>query len=179
MELQEALNIRKSIRKYDGSKKVTKEQIEEMINAAILAPTWKNSQTGRYHVAYSDEALERVKKCLPEFNAKNTEGVSAYIVTTFVKDRSGCNPDGGASTELVNNEWGVYDLGLQNGNLILKAAEMGLGTLIMGIRDAGALRDALDIPENEMIIAVISVGYPAIDPDRPKRKSVDDIASFS
>ena len=34
---------------------------------------------------------------------------------------------------------------------------------------------ALSIPENELLGAVIAVGYRAINPDKPKRKTVDDI----
>lgn len=41
MELQDVLNERRSIRNYDADKKVTKEQLEIIINAAILAPSWK------------------------------------------------------------------------------------------------------------------------------------------
>ena len=178
MELQSALNARKSIRKYDSSKKVSKEQLAELIEAAILAPTWKNSQTGRYYVACSKEACEKVRKGLPEFNAKNTDGASAYIIATAVRDRSGYERDGSPSTELAHNEWGMYDLGLQNENILLKAAELGLGTLVMGIRDASVLRQEFDIPQEHIIVSVISVGYPAADPERPKRKTVEDIAVF-
>ena len=178
MEFQDVLNARKSIRKYDGSKKVTKEQLEEMIRAAILAPSWKNSQTGRYYVAYLDEAIAKVRRCLPEFNVKSTEGASAYIITAFVKDRSGCEKDGSPSTELAHNEWGVYDIALKDENLVLKAAEMGLGTLIMGIRDADALKKEFEIPDDQIVLSVIAVGYAAIDNERPKRKSVEEIAKF-
>ena len=37
----------------------------------------------------------------------------------------------------------VYDLGLANENLLLKAAEMGIGTLVMGIRDEKKLHEIL------------------------------------
>ena len=43
----------------------------------------------------------------------------------------------------------------------------------MGIRDEKAIREALSIPENELLGAVIAVGYRAINPDKPKRKTVD------
>ena len=33
----------------------------------------------------------------------------------------------------------------------------------------------ISIPENELLGAVIAVGYRAINPDKPKRKTVDDI----
>ena len=49
MEFQKLIESRRSIRKYDGSKKVTKEQIETLISAATEAPSWKNSETARYY----------------------------------------------------------------------------------------------------------------------------------
>lgn len=85
MELQDVLNERRSIRSYDADKKVTKEQLEIIINAAILAPSWKNLQTSRYYCILSDEMIKEFSdKCLPEFNQKNSEG-AALVVTTFVK----------------------------------------------------------------------------------------------
>lgn len=86
MELQDVLNERRSIRSYDSDKKVTKEQLEIIINAAILAPSWKNLQTSRYYCILSDEMIKEFSdKCLPEFNQKNSEG-AALVVTTFVKN---------------------------------------------------------------------------------------------
>ena len=102
---------------------------------------------------------------------------AALIVTTFVHDRAGFQTDGTPDNELGNG-WGCYDLGLQNENLILKAAEMGLGTLIMGIRDADKIRQILNIPETETIVSVIAVGKPAEEPLRPKRKDIAEIAKF-
>lgn len=61
---------------------------------------------------------------------------------------------------------------------MLKAKELGLDTLIMGIRDGEAIRNFLDIPENEQVVSVIAVGYRAGEADMPARKSVEDIARF-
>ena len=69
-----------------------------------------------------------------------------------------------------------YDLGLANENLLLKAAEMGIGTLVMGIRDEKKLHEILSIPEEQMVVSVIGVGYGTVSPDMPKRKSVEDVA---
>ena len=60
MEFQKLIESRRSIRKYDGSKKVTKEQIETLIAAATEAPSWKNSETARYYCVLSDEMTKRV-----------------------------------------------------------------------------------------------------------------------
>ena len=170
MELQNVLNNRRSMRNYDAAKKVTKEQVETIINAAILAPSWKNLQTSRYYCILSDEKIEEFRqKCLPEFNQKNAEG-AALVVATFVK---GC-----VGFDRLSGEPGYYDLGLQNENFVLKAKELGLDTLIMGIRDGEAIRNFLDVPENEQIVSVIAVGYGAKDVQMPKRKSVSKIAKF-
>ena len=57
MEFQTVLENRRSVRSYDDSKKVTKEQINEIVEAAIQAPSWKNSQTARY--AYFTETIKK------------------------------------------------------------------------------------------------------------------------
>ena len=50
MELQTAFETRRSIRHYDAEKKVTKEQVETLIKAASLAPSWKNTPVSYTHL---------------------------------------------------------------------------------------------------------------------------------
>lgn len=173
MELQEVLKSRRSIRRYKDEK-VSDEAIRQMIEAASLAPSWKNSQVSRYYVVKSDEMLAQVKGALPTFNQNNVQNAPVLIVTTIVHNRSGFERSGEPSNELGNG-WGCYDCGLQTMNLLLKATELGLGTLIMGLRDATALRGILNIPEEETVISVIAAGYADIAPEMPKRKSVEEI----
>lgn len=176
MELNEALAARKSIRSYEAAP-IDSNTLHELIEAAILAPSWKNSQTPRYYIVQTPEILKQVKESLPEFNQNNVTDAPVLIVTTVVLNRSGFNRDGTPTNEL-GNSWGIYDCGLQHANLMLKAAELGLGTLVMGIRDADVLRNVLNLPENEAVVSVIAVGKPACTPERPKRKSVEDVAHF-
>ena len=96
------------------------------------------------------------------------------VITTFVANRSGFERDGNPTNE-CGNGWGYYDLGLHNENFVLQATNMGLSTLIMGIRDAKKLRELLSIPETETIVAVIAVGKAAQSPEKPKRKEPADI----
>ena len=176
MEFQKLMEVRRSVRKYAADKKVTKEELMEMIGAAQEAPSWKNTETGRYYCVLSEEMTERVRReCLPEGNARKAEN-AALVVTTFVKDKAGFQNDKTADNELGNG-WGCYDLGLQNENLILRAVECGFSTLIMGIRDADKIRELLSIPEEEVIVSVIAIGQAADMPSRPKRKNVDDVLS--
>ena len=103
---------------------------------------------------------------------------AALVVATFVKGCVGFDRLSGEPVNECGNGWGYYDLGLQNENFVLKAKELGLDTLIMGIRDGEAIRNFLDVPENEQIVSVIAVGYGAKDVQMPKRKSVSEIAKF-
>lgn len=98
-------------------------------------------------------------------------------MAAFVKNRSGYENDGTPSNELGNG-WGCYDLGMHNQNLLLKAKDLGLDTLVMGIRDAGKLRELLSIGEDQDVAAVIALGYGAADPQMPKRCTVREIARF-
>lgn len=155
MDFNELVKIRRSCRAYNNERPSTKE-IEELISISLLAPSWENSETGRYYMALSDEAIELVYNSLPDFN-KNATKNAAYIVSTFKKGFSGCRKKG----EYVDNlkdSWGAYDLGLQNAYLMLKASDMGYDTLIMGLRDEKMLRDYFSIPDDEIMMPVIAIG---------------------
>ena len=89
MELRQAIAERRSIRKYKPGMTITKDQLADIISCAGEAPTWKNSQTGRYYVALSEEAMNKVREGLPEFNANNTINACALIITTFEMKRTG------------------------------------------------------------------------------------------
>lgn len=177
MEFNELIQTRRSVRSYCSGKTIERSLIEEIIKDTLLAPTWKNSQTGRYYVVDTPDKLSKVKEsCLPEFNQKSSSNASALIITSFVKNIAGY-AEGKPNNEL-GNEWGAYDLGLQNAYLILKSRNLGLDTLIMGIRDADKLREELSIPENEEIVSVIAIGYRDEEPILKPRKNLNEVVKF-
>ena len=162
MEFQNLIEKRRSVRKYVERNTVTKDEILSMIKAAQEADE-KNVEQFR-------------RECLPEMNAGKCEN-AVLLVSTFVHNRAGFQKDGTADNE-IGNGWGCYDLGLQNENLILKAEELGYGTLIMGIRDADKIREFCSVPETETVVGVIAVGVPGEEPGRPKRKDTEEIVKF-
>ena len=174
MEFMELINERRSVRAY-GDRPVDRALIDEIIRAAQLAPSWKNSQTGWYYAALSPEAQARIRACLPPYNQKSSAN-AALIVTAYEKGVAGFN--GGAPANELGDQWGAYDLGLQNMLLCLKARELGLDTLIMGIRDGAALRAAAGIPDTEAVFAVIALGYRDQEPPARPRKAVEEITRF-
>lgn len=175
MEFSTLIEERRSIRDYAQNVSVSAEDIKKMIYAAQQAPSWKNSQSGRYYAVISKDMAETLRiTCLPEFNRDRTVGAAGYIVTTFKSGNAGFRPDG-TQTDALGNGWGAYDLGLQNENLLLKARELGYDTLIMGLRDEERLREMLSIPDDEIMVAVIAIGKRASDPQKPQRRELDEI----
>lgn len=178
MTYNELLDSRRSVRAY-SDKKVSREDVEAIIAAAQKAPSWKNSQTGRYYAVMDKENLELIKSnCLPPFNQKNSANAPVLIVTAFERGIAGFDNDGQAVNEL-GNCWGAYDLGLQNMAMLLKATELGLDTLIMGIRNENELRNRLSIPETQAVVSVIALGYRDIDPKMPPRKKLEEILKIT
>ena len=177
MEFNEVVLKRKSIRAYKNTV-VSKEEVIEMIQSAQLAPTWKNSQTPRYYVVQSEEMVKKMQEVgLAPFNAQRTKEVSTYIVVTFKKNISGFNDDETPTNEMGQG-WGYYDAGIATNQLILKAAEMGYGSLIMGIRDEKVIRQFLEVPEDEIITSVISIGQAEVTPERNPRKDYTEVSFF-
>ena len=173
----EIIRTRRSVRSYDPDRSVPREVVEQLIAAATEAPSWKNQQTSRYHVVTSPEMLAGLKSCLLSQNQTTVKDAPVLIVTTFVRGVVGFNNDGTPTNELGDG-WGIYDLGLHNALLLLKAADLGLDSIVLGLRDAGAIRTLLEIPQDEVVVSVIGIGYRSKESIRPPRKEVADIAKF-
>ncbi|MBQ2523027.1 MAG: nitroreductase family protein [Prevotella sp.] len=171
----EVLTTRRSVRSYDATKTISEEEVRQLLIATQEAPSWANQQPSKYYVAMSKEKLDAVKELVGR-NKQNIADAPVVVVSTFERGKSGFF-DGNATNE-VGEGWGAYDNGLSNAYFILKARAMGFDTLIMGMRDADALRELFDIPSNETIMAVISLGYRASEPNRPERRPLEEIAKF-
>ena len=171
----EVLTTRRSVRSYDGTKKISEAEVRELLKAVQEAPSWANQQPTKYYVAMSDEKLAAVQD-LVGGNKDRIKEAPVLIVSTFEKGKSGFFK--GEQTNEVGDGWGAYDNGLSNCYLLLKARAMGFDTLIMGMRDADKLRELFSIPSDETIMAVISLGYRAEEPNRPERRPLDEIVKF-
>ena len=176
VSFDEVLATRRSVRSYDASKTITKEEVKELLIATQEAPSWANQQPSKYYVAMSPEKVEAVANLVGERNKQNIAGAPVLIVSTFEKGKSGLFR--GEQTNEVGDGWGAYDNGLSNAYFILKARAKGFDTLIMGMRDSDSLRKLFNIPENEAIMAVISLGYRADEPRQPEHRPLDEVVKF-
>ena len=174
MEFQDLIRARRSVRRYSGG--IPHEDLAAILARAQQAPSWKNLQASRCYAVESPEALAALRsRGLPSFNQSSSEN-AALVVTTFVRGVVGFTQ--GVPDNEVGDGWGAYDLGLHDAYLVLAAADMGYDTLIMGIRDADAIRRLLDIPENEQIMSVIAVGRRGAEPKQKPRKPLEEVVKF-
>lgn len=177
MQTRECIKTRRSIRKYKAEP-VEHEKIVRVIEAAAMAPSWKNTQVSRFHVIESEETRKKFPSCLPEFNRLRSENAAAIIVAT-VKDKiAGFSDDGKHTLSHLGAGFQYFDNGLQVENLCLAARDEGLGTLIMGLYDEGKVRDLARIPDDEVITVVIALGVADESPEGPEKLSASDVAKF-
>ena len=172
----DVLKSRRSIRNYDASKTISEQEVRTLLTEVQEAPSWANQQPTRYYVAMTPEKVDAVRELIGEGNKKNTAGAPVFIVSTFEKGKSGFFR--GAPANEIGDGWGAYDNGLSNAYLVLQARAMGFDTLIMGMRDSEALRQLFGISETEIIMAVISLGYRADEPNRPGRMEFNEMVKF-
>ena len=142
-----------------------------------MAPSWKNSQTPHAYVVETPEQVELLRsRCLPSFNQKSSANASAFVITTYTAGISGFTAN--TPDNERGNEWGAYDTGLRDAYLILAAANAGIDSLIMGIRDEAAIRKEFSIPAEEEIVSVIALGFREVEPPFRPRKDLEEVTGF-
>lgn len=62
MDFQTLIETRRTVRKYSPETDVTREQILEMVRAAQEAPSWKNTETGRYYCVLSEDMKLKLRR---------------------------------------------------------------------------------------------------------------------
>ena len=161
MEFMDVVSKRRSIRKYK-SDPVLQEDIEYILEAARLAPSWANSQCFKFIVVKDSE----VKGKLAE--AGNAWIAQAPVIVTVCADPSKPGTKG-------DQEYYMLDVGIAMEHLILAAADKGLGTCWIGAFNEDAARAALGVPDNIRIVASTPLGYPAEDPAPRPRRALEEI----
>jgi len=69
----------------------------------------------------------------------------------------------------------MLDIGISFQQLMLEAWEQGLGTCWVGWIKEDDIRSILGVPDNIRVVALTPLGYPAVYPDNPGRKPLDEV----
>ena len=173
MKFSELIEARRSVRKY-AKAEISKDEMSKIVEEALNAPSWKNTETTRYYAAIGDAVKAKIwSDALPSFNAASSANAAALVAVAFVPGESGYLGD--APADELGEMWGAYDCGLASSYFILAAKNHGWDTLIMGIRDTAKIKSLLGIPEKEVLMSVIAVGKSAQPYFKNPRKPVAEV----
>ena len=177
MQIEECIRNRRSVRKY-AEQEIDNQTLEEIVDLARFAPSWKNTQVVRYHVVKNPEIKEQIaQNCVMDFafNAKTISRCKALVVVSVVTKVSGYEPDGSYSTSKEDG-WEMFDAGVANQTFCLAAYSKGVGSVILGVFDETKIRQYITLPENERVANLIALGYPLeAAKGAPARKEVSQL----
>lgn len=155
---------RRSIRKYTN-KPVTNEVIEEMLNAAMAAPSTCAKDPWRFIVVQEKTTLSKICEGLP--NGKMLENAALGIVVCGDIDKAHGNLP----------SYMLQDCSAAIENLLIAAHHMGLGAVWLGVHPREEriehIKSLFNLPENIIPISCISIGYPDEKKEARTRYNVD------
>jgi len=169
---------RQSDRAYD-TRPVGREIILRIIEAARLAPSACNAQP--WHFIVVDEP--ELKNKLADAAASRVLGINHFtkqapVHIVIVMEPANLNSNFGSLVK--GKTFPLIDIGIAAEHICLAAKAEGLGSCMLGWFDEPAVKKLLDIPKSRRVPLIITLGYPASDEVRQKRrKDFNEIVSFN
>lgn len=147
--LARLLKANRSYRGYDAKFEVRPDQLQRIMEVATLCPSARNQQVLRFRPVLKDEAAKvlqhiRLGGALPELNLpfEGTEPNAFIVICSTVPD----------------SHYVSVDLGIVAQSMLLQATEIGLGGICIGAFDHAAIREALALPYEPLL--VLAIGRP-------------------
>ena len=179
MSVNKLIAQRRSIRRY-LDKPVEREKVLECLEAARLAPSASNSQPWKLIIVDESGLKNRVANAtfsaFAQFN-KFAPQAPVLVVLTLEKPPLLTQIGG----RIKDREYSLIDIGIAAEHFCLQAAELGLGTCILGWFDERKIKKLLHIPRNTRVGLIITLGYAAEDYQlrTKKRKPIEAITSYN
>ncbi len=175
MDFSELIIARQSDRKYLKTP-VERKHILKCLEAARLAPSACNSQPWHFVVVTDEDKLTSMAEAAVGLGMnKFTRDVPVMVAVVLEK----MNFTAKVGSLVKNKDYCMLDLGIAVEHFCLQAADLGLGTCIMGWFDEKRIASLLGVPRGKRIPLIISLGYPD-SPVRAKvRKSLDEMSSWN
>ena len=150
MEIREIVSKNRSYRRFYNEKKITKEELVELVDIARLTPSAANRQPVKYMVVADEERNAKVYETL---------GWAGYL-----KDWDGPEkeerPTGYILILTKKDVKADIDEGIISQTIMMAAVEKGLGGCILGNVKRDALKETLKLADNYKIDLVLALGYP-------------------
>ena len=175
MEFSELVQKRQSDRKY-APKPVAREHILKCLEAARMAPSACNSQPWKFVVVDDRVKLIQISDAAIGLGM-NKFTVQVPVLVAVVQENMNLEAKAGAVVK--NKDYSMMDLGMAVENFCLQAAELGLGTCIMGWFDEKKVKEILGVPRGRRVQLLIALGHPDA-PTRSKvRKPLEEMSSWN
>lgn len=151
--LLEAIRKRRSVRRYQ-KKDIPSNVLEEIFEAARLAPSASNRQPWKF-IVVQDEVLKQKVMEASLLHGKRQPFIAeaSAIIAGCATDVSHIMPNGVPSHHV--------DLSIALEHISLQAAELGLGTCWIGAFNQEKMKEVLNIPADVAIVCLMTIGYPA------------------
>jgi nitroreductase len=167
MNFKELARSRFSVRNYHSTP-VEKEKLQEVVEAALLAPSAVNFQPWRFIVVTDKELLTKLYDC---YHREWLRTAPACIVAIGDHDKGWHRPvDGKDYTDI--------DVTIAIDHLMLAATEIGLGTCWICHFNSEKCAELFNLSENFEPLALIPIGYPNVEPIPEKRRKTADQLVF-
>lgn len=157
MDFMEIAKKRYSVRSY-SDRKVEKEKLDKILEAAHVAPTAANRQPVRLIAVQSEEGLAKIGKGTKLFGAPLAIIVCADHTKAWVRSYDGkhtCDIDASILTD----------------HMMLQATELGLGSVWICWFKPDVIREEFSLPDNLEPINILAIGYSNEEPADPERHS--------
>ncbi len=138
---------RYSVRNFDSTA-VNRDLIDKILEAGRLAPTAVNSQPQKIYLVQSPEAMAKMRIVSPcMYGAPH-----CFVL---------CYDDARVCRRGENGNYGDIDVTIVLTHMVLEAANLGIGTCIVGYFGPARLSAELELPENIHPVLLLPFGYPA------------------
>ncbi len=166
MEFAELIRKRYSVRAYKADA-VEDDKLQQVLEAACLAPTAANRQPFRIVVVHTAGREAELK---PIYHREWFVQAPLLLCICGVPAQAWRRSDGKNYTDV--------DVSIAMDHLVLAATDLGLGTCWVAAFDPAVARQILCLPDNVEPIAFTPLGYPA-DRLRPKeRKPLSELVHY-
>jgi nitroreductase len=142
------------------------EKLDQLFEAARLAPSAKNTQDWRFVVVTDNQIKHQLAQTTnrPDVFEKAGAIIAACSNSDYIMT--------------CGQPIGPIDIAIALEHIALQAAEMGLGTCWIGSFKTEKVRTILGIPDDIQIIELMTVGYQADTPKQPNREPVENIVCY-
>ncbi len=165
MDAMECIRGRASVRGFRGDD-ITELLMDEILEAAVAAPSAKNCQDWEFIVVKNPENRQRLAGAALGQDMIE-EAPVVVVVCSNLKKSSRCGTRG-------ETLYSIQDTAAATQNLMLAAWDKGIGSCWVGAFDEGRVRQVLVLPEHVRPLAIVPLGYPAETPKKPERWPLKD-----